>query len=43
MITCDDCGKFQDGNEIGMSWICEDCNHPLLFPSILSEDDPAQS
>jgi hypothetical protein len=25
MITCKDCGRLKEGNELGKSWICEDC------------------
>jgi hypothetical protein len=25
MITCETCGKFTDGLEIGNHWVCEDC------------------
>ncbi|WCK52397.1 hypothetical protein PP175_13110 [Aneurinibacillus sp. Ricciae_BoGa-3] len=25
MITCETCGKFTDGQEIGTHWVCEDC------------------
>jgi hypothetical protein len=25
MITCNDCGRLKEGNELGKSWICEDC------------------
>jgi hypothetical protein len=25
MITCNDCGRLNKGNELGKSWICEDC------------------
>jgi regulator of cell morphogenesis and NO signaling len=25
MITCEDCGKMNDGKELGSNWICEDC------------------
>lgn len=26
MITCDNCGKFVEGNDVGTHWICEDCS-----------------
>lgn len=26
-ITCETCGKFNEGKEWGKSWICEDCKH----------------
>lgn len=25
MITCKDCGRLNEGKELGKSWICEDC------------------
>jgi predicted RNA-binding Zn-ribbon protein involved in translation (DUF1610 family) len=25
MITCSDCGRLNEGKELGDSWICEDC------------------
>jgi ribosomal protein L37AE/L43A len=26
MITCKDCGRLNEGKELGKNWICEDCN-----------------
>jgi ribosomal protein L37AE/L43A len=38
MITCNDCGRLNEGKELGNSWICEDCK--AVNPEI--KDSPIQ-
>ncbi len=37
MITCEDCGKFTDGQKIGNHWVCEDCR---IQPKGETNNDP---